>query len=733
MAFQKRPVRSSQAVGFFGPGSLVDFPGPETLIHAGLDAWQADMFEAGRLKSDMLDLRISNEPRLAALLDVDFFLQAPPWTTENSNTLPWLRFPRWHECPTCGLMTCGKLDESGPPQAESCKNAGHQTPRQVRFIAACRNGHVRDFPWIEWLAFKIEKKADLIRDKLRREDWRLFLSKGSSAGAGGVVLELREADNSKIGSTTLQGALGGSPQPNDGDSPPPLASSGIRCRGENPVLGIDEDSSDGLPCDCDAPLIANPKGATNFFFPKIESVIHVPDHIEGELRQELVDLFEDEELVARLLEKQASNRYGVLTALSAQNLFQDNRSSYSAVRFESDELESWVGAFNKLEPLRRLTTSPELKERLRQVWQTDSEVSAENVSEVLCHACKPHLGKLDEWRHVSDDLVEKLAAYLRDGEEALGAESEDQGTQRLRDREFEIFTASPQDIKGRPRSLLKTRQPELDDFSNAFREYFDHVTLVDSLRETRAFRGFDRLVPSQKQQHEYDRLLWREKPSYKSGQRWLPAAVVFGEGFFLRFRLDRLRSWEQEWGKQHEGRLSGANEAIAKVRERRGEDPQDPIGPSEVMIHTFAHLLINHLVYSSGYGSASLRERLYVTQAENGETEQAGLLIYTAAGDAEGSMGGLVRQAELGRLERLILGALESAMWCASDPVCIESEGQGPDACNLAACHSCALLPETSSEMMNRFLDRGTVVGTLRSPGSGFFSDICGRSTEADG
>jgi hypothetical protein len=272
----------------------------------------------------------------------------------------------------------------------------------------------------------------------------------------------------------------------------------------------------------------------------------------------------------------------------------------------------------------------------------------------------------------------------------------------------------------------------LESFSSDFREYFDRVTLVDSLRETRAFRGFDRLVPSQKQQHEYDRLIWREKPSYKSGQRWLPAAVVFGEGFFLRFRLDRLRSWEQEWGEQHEDRLSGANEAIAKVRERRGEDPQDPIGPSEVMIHTFAHLLINHLVYSSGYGTASLRERLYVTQAKNGETGQAGLLIYTAAGDAEGSMGGLVRQAEPGRLERLILGALESAMWCASDPVCIESEGQGPDACNLAACHSCALLPETSCEMMNRFLDRGTVVGTLSSPGSGFFSDICGRSPEAD-
>jgi hypothetical protein len=99
-----------------------------------------------------------------------------------------------------------------------------------------------------------------------------------------------------------------------------------------------------------------------------------------------------------------------------------------------------------------------------------------------------------------------------------------------------------------------------------------------------------------------------------------------------------------------------------------------------------------------------------------------GVLIYTAAGDSEGTMGGLVRMGAPGLLERTVARALDQARWCSSDPVCIESRGQGPDNCNLGACHACALLPETSCEQQNRLLDRAMLVGTLEHPESGFFS-----------
>jgi hypothetical protein len=75
-----------------------------------------------------------------------------------------------------------------------------------------------------------------------------------------------------------------------------------------------------------------------------------------------------------------------------------------------------------------------------------------------------------------------------------------------------------------------------------------------------------------------------------------------------------------------------------------------------------------------------------------------------------------------GKLETVIKRAIENAKWCSTDPVCIESTGQGPDNCNLAACHSCALMPETSCEEQNRLLDRGVVVGTITDTAMGYFN-----------
>jgi hypothetical protein len=129
-------------------------------------------------------------------------------------------------------------------------------------------------------------------------------------------------------------------------------------------------------------------------------------------------------------------------------------------------------------------------------------------------------------------------------------------------------------------------------------------------------------------------------------------------------------------------------------------------------------------VFTCGYSSASLRERLYVSR-ERGR-EMAGLLIYTAAGDSEGTMGGLVRMARKDQLCAVFASALKDARWCSTDPVCMDAgnKGQGPDSCNLAACHGCALVPETSCEEFNRFLDRGLVIGTFDEPSLGFFSDF---------
>ncbi|MDV7195945.1 DUF1998 domain-containing protein [Rhodococcus kroppenstedtii] len=161
----------------------------------------------------------------------------------------------------------------------------------------------------------------------------------------------------------------------------------------------------------------------------------------------------------------------------------------------------------------------------------------------------------------------------------------------------------------------------------------------------------------------------------------------------------------------------------SQVASQRGLSDRS-LSPRFLLLHTLGHLLINELIFACGYSSASLRERLYVSSA--GGREMAGLLIYTAAGDSEGTMGGLVRMARPENLRSVFAAAISNARWCSTDPICMDAgeKGQGPDSCNLAACHGCALLPETSCEEFNRFLDRGVVVGTFADPAMGYFSDF---------
>jgi len=254
-------------------------------------------------------------------------------------------------------------------------------------------------------------------------------------------------------------------------------------------------------------------------------------------------------------------------------------------------------------------------------------------------------------------------------------------------------------------------------------DFLSGVSLVERLRETRAFAGFGRVSAEDvRPLEERKAMLWRDQ---SRSREWLPAYAVYGEGIFLRFREDRLQEWmAREHGAKPlaEGRL--ADLAVRYDVKDRGDGNDPVLRPKLVLLHTLAHLIINRLTFECGYSSASLRERLYVSSDAN--EPMSGVLIYTASGDSEGSMGGLVRMGKPGRFEPLLYRAIANARWCSADPVCMEmaEHGQGPDSCNLAACHSCALVPETSCEQFNRYLDRGVVIGSPEHPELGFFDDV---------
>ncbi len=253
----------------------------------------------------------------------------------------------------------------------------------------------------------------------------------------------------------------------------------------------------------------------------------------------------------------------------------------------------------------------------------------------------------------------------------------------------------------------------INEFDASIRPYFKSISLVPKLRETRAFVGFSRLEPSQKKLKEL-------KAELRLGSAsWLPAVETFGEGIFIEFDEKRLSEWAENPSVIKRAKKMG----MAFKNSLFGRELKGDLRPEYVMLHTFAHLLINQLSFECGYGSSSIRERIYCEKGKN-NLHMAGVLIYTASGDSEGSLGGLVRQGEKGRIEDTIISALRNALWCTSDPVCIQSPGQGTDSCNLAACHNCAVLPETCCENGNRLLDRGVVIGTIDEPEIGFFSSV---------
>ncbi len=262
---------------------------------------------------------------------------------------------------------------------------------------------------------------------------------------------------------------------------------------------------------------------------------------------------------------------------------------------------------------------------------------------------------------------------------------------------------------------------DLSAYKEAVTRYFSRVALVHKLRETRALSGFARVFPENEQGLDRQKAsLWRRLPS--RSEEWLPAYTVYGEGIYLELDESLLRGWERRADVQ--ARVKPLLGRYQRVREER-KLRERPLDARFVLLHTFAHLLMNRLTFECGYSSAALRERLYVSADER--APMAGILIYTAAGDAEGTLGGLVRMGKPGYLETAIRRAIETARWCSADPVCMEmgrSGGQGPDGCNLAACHTCGLVPETACEQFNRFLDRGVIVGEMDNRELGFFDGL---------
>lgn len=297
-----------------------------------------------------------------------------------------------------------------------------------------------------------------------------------------------------------------------------------------------------------------------------------------------------------------------------------------------------------------------------------------------------------------EDLVE--AAIKR-----KGASDEKESITDLRQAEYEAL-CHPGAMDDRDEFAAKNEEVPL-----LYQNQISKLVLVHRLREVRALTGFARINPD-----------GEVAPLSKKPKNWLPAAEMKGEGIFIELDRQTMADWVDAAAPDFLVRVERL-EAMRQEQMQKGSAwvEERKITPCFLIIHTIAHLLIQQFILDCGYSSSALRERLYINDGSDGNPEMSGFLIYTATSDSEGSLGGLVRQGQKNRFSDVMRKTLENACWCSNDPLCMESEGQGYNSLNLAACHSCCLLPETSCELRNCYLDRGVIIGVDGKSGTGFF------------
>lgn len=240
-------VRRSQLISTYGIGAIVDLE-KGSFMPMGLEDWEA----ATRLPSLTI-----GEARLQAQLGVDHF-RLPPITedlsgfagrVDPSHAAPAIRFPAWHECPHCN-----RIGTEGNPfqlaadgsQLECHAHGRPVLTTPVRFVVACRKGHLEEFPW-EWWAHR--KRAAGICDRPVLE----LKSRGKSAALADLYVHCKTCNVSE----------------SLGDAFRPESMKGRSCHGVRPWL---HDRQQG----CDSPPRVIQRGASNAHFAVVASALSIP-------------------------------------------------------------------------------------------------------------------------------------------------------------------------------------------------------------------------------------------------------------------------------------------------------------------------------------------------------------------------------------------------------------------------------------------------------------------------
>ena len=268
MAKQQRvgELRPSQLMFTFGVGALIDLPYLSTVV-MGLDDWPLDPSVAPTISEERL-LRMVRwqvgeqvERLVAPPAAADSSGPINPFSLAALTGVPVATFPRWLVCPRCELLaplSTGlfelKHDPFHPERTRyihpNCSRAKQPTAVPARFVVACPNSHLDDFPWVSF----VHRGQSCANARLRLIEFsptgeaRALEVRCDSCGAARRMSEAF-GDAAKLSMPT--------------------------CRGRRPHLR--DFAEEGCTCKVETMLL----GATNLWFPEVFTTLAIPTATTG--------------------------------------------------------------------------------------------------------------------------------------------------------------------------------------------------------------------------------------------------------------------------------------------------------------------------------------------------------------------------------------------------------------------------------------------------------------------
>jgi len=686
-------IRQSQVIHTWPAGAIIDLPEVSLIMLCHDDSpndWGLDK----NSKDNPNEKIIIKDNRLAEAFKVEHFIMPPALNGTNNLTAWSIRFPRAQYCPQCGLIHMINKDSGQQLRPGDNKkydqavaafycticfnNQIGMGPKLVpmRFIIATEEGFIDDFPW-DWYVHKNKPEE-------RNKGHNLFYqSKGGSASLHDINIESRRVSDNTLVDRSHLGEIFGQ----------------------------------------------------EIFTESSPAHGHYLNYVNGYMPKPWKGWYNNNTFISELISD----------IPSPNNIMNGEDISAEAKRKFPRTIQK--GAGNVIFPivysgilLPKSTYEQQCPPNVQQIIETQILSLKDNMPDMYQEYSN------DQWRdffseqannnpnHSLNKLgyqVVEINAFIRNH---FGGNSSDQFINKatqLRRQEFKAFVGN---ISNDQSIWFKKSEEAGLKYNDILKDkIFDQVILLEKLSALKIYRGFTRIKPLMSEElvfadnadsldinqlKEFERIQDARKNPVHT--REIPAVEVRGEGIFLKFNNQKLNEWSKIYP---EARLKTINYNLNQTNLDFNQNTQ-LINKRYLFLHTFSHILLKELSEDCGYSLSSLSEIIYCSRDdESGTTDEMnGILIYTTTSDSEGSLGGLVEKGSPEYFSSIIKKGVDKARWCSSDPLCISADhGQGFMGLNLAACYSCVLLPETSCEKMNKYLDRAAVIGTLNMPSMGLF------------